>query len=56
MVKNINEIDHTHIILNGKYIPYSVLFPLCVPKVFPIPFVRNIIRMPKLRRFLMIGQ
>ena len=56
MGKNINEIDQTNIILNGKYITYSVLFQICVPKLFLIPFARSLIRMPKLRRFLIIGQ
>ena len=56
MGKNINEIDHTNIILNGIYIAYSVLFLVYLPKFHPVPFASNLIRMPKLRRFLMIGQ
>ena len=35
MGKNINEIDHTNIILNVKYITHSVLFQIFLPKVLP---------------------
>ena len=53
---DINEIDHTNIILNGMYINYSVLCQFSLPNLCPVPLASNIIRMPKLRRFLMRGQ
>ena len=53
---DINEIDHTNIILNGMYINYSVLCQFSLPNLFPVPLASNIIRMPKLSHFLMIGQ
>ena len=56
MVETINEIYDTKIVLNGKPNPYYFLFQLCLPKVCPVPFSINLISMPKLRRFLMIGQ
>ena len=45
MDKHINEIDDTNVILNGKYITYSVWFRLCLPKFRPVPFARDLIRM-----------
>ena len=56
MGKNINEIDETNIILNDKYIIYSVLFRFFLPKVRPVPFASNLIRIPNLKRLFMIGQ
>ena len=56
MGKNINEIDDTAVILSDKYITYSVFLRFCLPKVFPVPFARKLVRMPRLRPFLMIGQ
>ena len=50
MGKNTNEINHTNVILNVKYITYYVLFKLSPPKFFPVPFTGNLIMMPKLRR------
>ena len=50
MGKNTNEINHTNLILNVKYITYYVLFKLSPPKFFPVPFTGNLIMMPKLRR------
>ena len=46
---NINEINHTNLIINDKYINYSVLLQLCLPKVLLVPFASNLIRMSKLR-------
>ena len=56
MGRNINEIDNTNIVINGKKINYSVLLRFCLPIFRPMPFASNLIVMPKLRRFLMIGQ
>ena len=56
MDKNINEIYQTNVILNGIYIPYYLLFRLSLPKARLVPLASNLIRMPKLRRFLMGGQ
>ena len=53
---NINEIDQTNIILNAIYINYSVLLQFPLPNIDPVLLASNIIRMPKLRRFLMRGQ
>ena len=53
---NINETDQTNIILNTIKITYSVLLRFPLPYVWPIPLASNLIRMPKLRQFLMIGQ
>ena len=44
MGKNINEIDNTNLILNGKYITYSVLLQLFLPNVRPVLFVSDPIR------------
>ena len=44
---DINEINHTNVILNIKYITYSVLFQLCPPKVLPVSFASNLSRIPK---------
>ena len=56
MGKNINEIDDTNVILNGKYITYSVLFQLCSPSATPVPFSRNLISIPKTEALKMIGK
>ena len=56
MGKDINEIDHTIIILNSINITYSVLLRLYLPQVRPLLLARHLIRMPKMRRFLMRGQ
>ena len=48
--------DETNIILNGKWISYSVLFRFFIVNFFHVTFASNLIRMQKLRRFLMIGQ
>ena len=56
MGRNINGIDHTNIILNGKYINDSILFRFSSPKVIPVPFASNLINIPKLRHFLIIDQ
>ena len=53
---NINEIDQTNIILNVIYITYSVLSRLNLPNVRSVTLASIVIRMPKLRRFLMRGQ
>ena len=45
MGKHINETNDTNLILNGKYITYSIWFRLCLPKVLPVPFASNLIRM-----------
>ena len=45
MVKHINGIDDTNIILNGKYITYSVWFRFCPPKVCPVLFESDLIMM-----------
>ena len=49
-VKLINEMDNKNLILNGKKITYSIFFQFCLPKVWPIPFLSDLIRIPKLRR------
>ena len=56
MGKNINETDNKKIIPYGKYITYSVLLRLCLPKVHPVPFVSNLISFPKVMQLLMISQ
>ena len=56
MGENIDEINDTNIILNGKYITYSILFKFCPPKVCPVPFASDLISMPKTEAPKMIGQ
>ena len=56
MGKNINEINDTNVILNGKYITYPILFQFCLPKVIPVTFASKLMSIPKMRRFLMICQ
>ena len=56
MGENINEIDQTNIILNGIYIIYSILSQLHLPNVRPVTLASNLIRILKLRPFLMKGQ
>ena len=53
---NINKIDQTNIILNDIYITYSFFSRFPLPYVRPVHLLRNLIRIPKLRGFLMRGQ
>ena len=52
----INKIYQTNIILNDISITYYILLRISLPHVRPVPLASNLIRIPKLRQFLIRGQ